>query len=56
MSNKHFVWDNYSDQPYIIKDRAFKKSMRRKELKDNLKLLLTAILVLVQMMKNQKSI
>lgn len=46
MSNKHFVWDNYSDQPHIIEDRAFKKAMRRKELKDNLKLLLTAILVL----------
>ena len=46
MSNKHFVWDNYSDQPHIIKDRAFKKSMRRKEIKDNLKLLLTAVLVL----------
>ena len=39
MSNNHFIWDSYSDQPQVIKDRAFKKATRRKELKDNLKLL-----------------
>lgn len=26
-----FKWDSYSDQPYQIKDRAFKKSERKKE-------------------------
>ena len=46
MSNKHFIWDNYSDQPQVIKDRAFKKAMRRKEFKDNLKLLFTSIIIL----------
>jgi len=30
--NKKFKWDPYSDQPYQIKDRAFKKSERKKEL------------------------
>ena len=24
MSNKHFVWDNYSDQPHIIKIELLK--------------------------------
>src|SRR5574344_508442 len=46
MSNNHFIWDIYSDQPKVIKDRAFKKATRRKELKDNLKLLFTSIFIL----------
>ncbi|WP_066165928.1 hypothetical protein [Aliarcobacter cryaerophilus] len=46
MSNNHFIWDSYSDQPKVIKDRAFKKATRRKELKDNLKLLFTSIFIL----------
>ena len=46
MSNKHFIWDSYSDQPQVIKDRAFKKATRRKELKDNLKLFFTSIFIL----------
>ena len=46
MSNNHFIWDSYSDQPQVIKDRAFKKATRRKELKDNLKLLFTSIFIL----------
>lgn len=46
MSNKHFIWDSYSDQPQVIKDRAFKKAMRKKEFKDNLKLLFTSIFIL----------
>jgi len=29
---KHFKWDSHSDQPYQIKDRAFKKAERKKEL------------------------
>jgi hypothetical protein len=27
---KPFVWDHYSDQPYPLQDRAYKKRMRRK--------------------------
>ncbi len=46
MSNNHFIWDNYSDQPQVIKDRAFKKAMRKREFKDNLKLLFTSIFIL----------
>ncbi|MDA3946836.1 MAG: glycosyl hydrolase [Helicobacteraceae bacterium] len=26
-----FIWDNNSDQPYQLKDRSFKKAMRKKE-------------------------
>ncbi len=26
-----FKWDNYSDQPYQLKDKTFKKAMRKKE-------------------------
>jgi len=25
-----FKWDKYSDQPYILKDKDYKKSMRKK--------------------------
>src|SRR5574344_159050 len=46
MSNNHFIWDSYSDQPKVIQDRAFKKATRRKELKDNLKLFFTSIFIL----------
>ena len=28
---KPFNWDNYSDQPTLLKDKAFKKKMRKKE-------------------------
>lgn len=37
MKNK-FVWDNYSDQPCIIKDKKYKKMMRHKHLADYLPL------------------
>ena len=30
MSKKIFIWDNYSDQPYVIKNRAYKKQKRKK--------------------------
>ena len=46
MNKEPFFWDKYSDQPQVIKDRAFKKATRRKELKDNLKLLFTSIFIL----------
>ncbi len=39
----NFPWDKYSDQPYILKDKAFKKMMRRKNIMDYVKLILTNI-------------
>ncbi|WP_345975137.1 glycosyl hydrolase [Sulfurimonas sp. HSL3-7] len=41
-----FLWDPYSDQPYQLKDRAFKKAMRKKELFSLLSTFLSALLVL----------
>lgn len=46
MSNKYFSWDYFSDQPNVIKDKAYKKAMRKKELKDYLKMLFTSFFVL----------
>ncbi len=40
-----FVWDNYSDQPYPIKDRAYKKHMRKKHLWDHIPLFLTNMIL-----------
>ncbi len=31
-----FVWDNYSDQPYVIKDKKYKKEKRKKYLTEYL--------------------
>lgn len=39
MKKGHFVWDNYSDQPHVIKDKNFKKMMRQKHWFDYVKLL-----------------
>ena len=39
-----FVWDRYSDQPYPIKDKAYKKKMRQKHLWATLPLLFTTML------------
>lgn len=39
MQNNPFIWDNNSDQPYIIKDKAYKKAMRKKHKADWLPLL-----------------
>ena len=41
-----FLWDNYSDQPYQLKDRAFKKMMRRREVFSLLKTFLIALFIL----------
>jgi len=40
-----FVWDRYSNQPYPIKNRAYKKSMRKISYKDIVPLLLANILM-----------
>ena len=44
MNNNIFVWDKYSDQPYPIKDREFKKKQRSKNKLEYLKLALTNML------------
>ncbi len=44
---KHpFEWDYYSDQPYQLKDRAYKKAMRRKNAWSYVKTILIALMVL----------
>jgi len=45
MKNSAFVWDPYSDQPYPIKDKAYKKYMRKKNLFDYIPLILTNIFI-----------
>ena len=40
-----FIWDRYSDQPYPIKDKSYKKKMRKKHLLATVPLLLTNILL-----------
>ena len=39
-----FIWDRYSDQPYPIKDKVYKKRMRKRHLWDYIPLLLTNII------------
>ena len=46
MNKEPFIWDNYSDQPYVIKDKAYKKAMRKKHFKDFLKLFFSSIFIL----------
>ncbi|NPA59730.1 MAG: glycosyl hydrolase [Epsilonproteobacteria bacterium] len=41
-----FNWDEYSDQPALLKDRAFKKQMRKKESSSLFKTILTSLVVL----------
>jgi hypothetical protein len=41
---KPFIWDKYSDQPYPLKDKAYKKRMRQKHLWDYLPLFLSNLL------------
>ncbi|NOQ31272.1 MAG: glycosyl hydrolase [Helicobacteraceae bacterium] len=43
---KPFTWDQYSDQPSIIRDRSFKKMMRRRELFSLIKTILISLVVL----------
>ncbi len=41
-----FIWDNYSDQPTQLKDKNYKKQMRKKELSSLLKTFIVACFVL----------
>ena len=43
--NNKFVWDQYSDQPYPIADKTFKKMMRKKHIWDYLPLLGTNLIL-----------
>ena len=46
MNKEPFIWDNYSDQPHVIRDKAYKKTMRKKHLKDFVKLFISSIFIL----------
>ncbi|XOB61337.1 hypothetical protein ACMC56_12075 [Campylobacterota bacterium DY0563] len=46
MNKAPFFWDGYSDQPHIIKDKQYKKKMRKKYLKDYIKMLLSSLFIL----------
>ena len=41
-----FKWDSYSDQPYQLKDKNYKKEMRKKEFSSLIKTILTALFIL----------
>lgn len=41
-----FIWDNYSDQPYQLKDKNFKNMMRKREFFSIIKTFLTALAIL----------
>jgi hypothetical protein len=41
-----FIWDYYSDQPHVIKDRAYKKAMKKKHIFSYLKLLFSSLFIL----------
>ncbi len=40
-----FIWDRYSDQPYPLKDKVYKKMMRKKHALDYIPLFLTNIII-----------
>lgn len=43
-NNSPFIWDQYSDQPHVIRDKSYKKKMRKKYKLDFLKMIFTNIL------------
>lgn len=42
---KPFIWDKYSDQPYPIKDKVYKKKMRKKHVWDFIPLFFTNLML-----------
>jgi len=42
---KPFIWDKYSDQPYPLKDRAYKKKMRRRHIWSYVPLVLINLII-----------
>ena len=45
MNKAPFFWDNYSDQPQVIKDRAYKNMMRKRYFFDYAKMFFTSIFI-----------
>ena len=45
MQKSPFIWDEHSDQPYIITDKKFKKQQKKKFLLEYLKMLFMFIVV-----------
>ena len=45
LKSSKFEWDSHSDQPYIIKDKVYKKAMRKKHLNDWFKILWTNMII-----------
>jgi hypothetical protein len=41
-----FKWDNYSDQPYQLKNKNYKEKMRKKEFSSLIKTILTSLFIL----------
>ena len=41
-----YIWDNYSDQPYPLKDKIYKKKMRKKETVSLVKTFLVSLFIL----------
>ncbi len=41
-----FTWDNYSDQPAQLKDKSYKKEMRKRQLVSLIKTAITALVIL----------
>lgn len=39
MNKNPFIWDSHSDQPYILKDKTYKKKMRKKNMFDYIPML-----------------
>ena len=46
MNKAPFFWDKYSDQPSVIRDKAYKKAMRKKYIGDYIKMLFSSIFIL----------
>ncbi|RXK03756.1 hypothetical protein CRV02_00765 [Arcobacter sp. CECT 8989] len=46
MNKAPFFWDKYSDQPSVIKDKTYKKNMRKKYILDYIKMLFSSLLIL----------
>ena len=40
-----FIWDKYSDQPHVIKDKSYKKTMRKRYKNDFLKMIFTTLIM-----------
>ncbi|QFR48646.1 glycosyl hydrolase [Sulfurimonas lithotrophica] len=55
-----YIWDNYSDQPYPLKDKAYKKIKRRENLTSILKTIIISLfvfpisLIMMPFVKNKK--